>query len=228
MKVCARNRYPPPRLLTLVLEALLLVARGLGLGLFLAAPPGPMNAFIASESMKGFFHGWRTGLGALSSDMVWAALAWLGALTLFEPPPMRFGVHVAGGLLMAWFAWGAWRGARGLRDGAMVPAAPPVDPLRLHLHGYGKALALGLTNPYQIGWWLTAGAAFLGEFGWAILSGLFLGILLWITTFSAVVHHGTRRSRSFQRVVAYASAVGLAAFALWLEWGAVRLLPEVA
>jgi threonine/homoserine/homoserine lactone efflux protein len=212
-------------------EALLLLpfVRGLGLGFFLAAPPGPMNALIASESMKGFFHGWRTGFGALTSDMVWAALAWVGALTVFEPTPMRFAVHITGGALMGWFAWGAWKGAEKLRRRSTVDVTPPPEhSVKLHLHGYGRAFALGLTNPYQIGWWLTAGTAFITEFGWAILGGLFVGILLWITTFSASVHWGARRSRTFQLGVAYLSTVGLAAFAVWLEWGAVRLWPEVA
>lgn len=43
---------------------------GLALGLSLAAPPGPVNSVIASESLRSKIHGVSVGLGAMTADFV--------------------------------------------------------------------------------------------------------------------------------------------------------------
>ena len=55
------------------------LAVGAVFGLALAAPPGPMNAVIAEESVvRGWFAGVRAGLGAAIADVLFFALAYLG------------------------------------------------------------------------------------------------------------------------------------------------------
>ena len=62
--------------------ALVSVLAGAVFGLALAAPPGPMNAVIAEESVvHGWSAGFRAGLGAMSADAVFFVLALLGVVT---------------------------------------------------------------------------------------------------------------------------------------------------
>ncbi len=84
-------------------------AAGVVFGLALAAPPGPMNAVIAEESvLRGWRSGFLAGLGAMVADLCFLVLALLGAVTAVERvPPLRAGMVGVGGLLMLYFAYGA-------------------------------------------------------------------------------------------------------------------------
>ncbi len=84
-------------------------AAGVVFGLALAAPPGPMNAVIAEESvLRGWRSGFLAGLGAMVADLCFLVLALLGAVTAVERVPvLRAGMVGAGGLLMLYFAYGA-------------------------------------------------------------------------------------------------------------------------
>jgi threonine/homoserine/homoserine lactone efflux protein len=86
---------------------------GVVFGLALAAPPGPMNAVIAEESvLRGRLAGFRAGLGAMSADAVFLVLTALGVAAVVDRSPALRAVMVAGGgLLMLFFASGAARDA---------------------------------------------------------------------------------------------------------------------
>jgi threonine/homoserine/homoserine lactone efflux protein len=83
-------------------------------GLALAAPPGPMNAVIAEESvLRGWLAGFTAGLGAMTADIIFFLLALAGIVAFLENAPTVRAVMVAiGGILMLYFAVGALRGAR--------------------------------------------------------------------------------------------------------------------
>ena len=89
-------------------------AAGVVFGLALAAPPGPMNAVIAEESvLRGWGSGFKAGLGAMTADIVFLALALAGAVAVVErAPTLRNAMVAVGGLLMLYFAYGAARGAK--------------------------------------------------------------------------------------------------------------------
>ena len=82
---------------------------GVALGLSLAAPPGPMNAIIAEESvLRGWGSGVRAGLGAMTADAAFLVLALLGVVAVVQNAPTARGVLFGlGGLLMLYFAYGA-------------------------------------------------------------------------------------------------------------------------
>jgi len=91
------------------------LAAGAVFGLALAAPPGPMNAVIAEESvLRGWLAGFTAGLGAMTADAVFFVLS-LGGVVAFldEAPTVRAVMVGAGGLLMLYFAYGAARDLRG-------------------------------------------------------------------------------------------------------------------
>ncbi len=161
---------------------------GVAFGLALAAPPGPMNAVIAEESvLRGRLAGFRAGLGAMSADAVFLVLTALGvAAVVGRSPTLRAVMVAAGGLLMLYFAAGAARdalaaggsfgehapaGTEPVPDGssseaAAVDGAPTTDGAGRPAsapdsRGFRKAFVLALTNPYQVLFWLTVGVKLL-------------------------------------------------------------------
>lgn len=157
-------------------------------GLALAAPPGPMNAVIAEESVRnGWTAGFRAGLGAMAADATFFVLALLGLVGIVQRAPTIRGVMVGiGGGLMLYFAYGAARGAstfvragdRTSHDaGSATDRASDGEDHRAsdsegdHANdrtrnegtsrGFRKAFALAITNPYQLLFWLTVGVRLL-------------------------------------------------------------------
>jgi len=205
---------------------------GVVFGLALAAPPGPMNAVIAEESVVGgWWSGFRAGLGAMTADLIFLVLALVGVVAVVERvPAVRNGMVAVGGLLMLYFAYGALQGAgesfRSSTSGG---------------RGFTKAFALALTNPYQILFWLTVGVGLLApgqvdvlsyvtdalaglvvvETGDpALLVGLFAGILAWIVGFPAALSAAERRTEAVAPVVAALSAAVLALFGVYFLYDA--------
>jgi Putative threonine efflux protein len=82
---------------------------GVVFGLALAAPPGPMNAIIAEESVvRGWTAGFLAGLGAMTADIIFLVLAAFGVISIVERAPLlRAGMITLGGVLMLYFAYGA-------------------------------------------------------------------------------------------------------------------------
>lgn len=199
-----------------MIAALVSAFAGVVLGLSLAAPPGPMNAVIAEESvLRGWRSGFLAGLGAMTADACFFVLAFAGVVAVVREAPVVRGVMVGiGGLLMLYFAYGA------AKDATSTFTADAADE---DGKGFKKAFALAIMNPYQIIWWLTAGIGLLdpGTFdvlsgvpgnltvatgGPIIIVGFFAGIGCWITGFPAALSAAGKRVDSFAPAVAYVSA----------------------
>jgi threonine/homoserine/homoserine lactone efflux protein len=217
---------------------------GIVFGLALAAPPGPMNAIIAEESVvRGWVAGAVAGLGAMTADIVFFVLAFIGVATIVEEfQALRAAMIAVGGVLMLYFALDAAQSAQ-----TTLTGTDTVDDSR----GFQKALVLGLTNPYQILFWLTVGIALLEpgtidvltyvplagdalaglvviETGSvALLGGMFGGIVVWITGFPALLVFTDSRIDSMAPVVAVASAAILVGFGLFFLWDGLGTLFEL-
>ncbi|ELY59920.1 LysE family translocator [Natronolimnohabitans innermongolicus] len=205
---------------------------GVVFGIALAAPPGPMNAIIAEESVvRGFPAGVRAGFGAMTADVVFFVLALAGAVAVIDQyPAVRPFLYLVGGVLMLYFAVGAAREA----TSAASFTGENADASR----GFRKTFAISFTNPYQIGFWLTVGVGLL-ESGTldvfshvpavgasledvlvvqtgspALLAGFFGGIAIWIVVYPAALVAAGRRVDAFAPVVAAGSAAVLAGFGL--------------
>jgi threonine/homoserine/homoserine lactone efflux protein len=163
-----------------VFETLPTLAAGAVFGLALAAPPGPMNAVIAEESvLRGWLAGFKAGLGAGLADFAFFLLAVAGVVGFVQRyPTVQAVLFGFGGLLMLYFAYGAAIGARSSfapisvdgderssagsqtqSDDARTGTA--TDPVGHRATGFRRAFVLALTNPYQILFWLTAGVGLL-------------------------------------------------------------------
>lgn len=200
---------------------------GVLFGLALAAPPGPMNAVIAEESvLRGWSAGFRAGLGAMVADLCFFVLALIGLVTVIQRRPgVKTVMLAAGGLLMLYFAVGAVRDAQSFVDDETSTG-----------NGFRKALLLALTNPYQVAFWLTVGVGLLepGRLDVlaplpilgprlagtvvvrtgdpALIAGLFGGIVVWITGFPASLVRARRRVETLAPAVSWLSALLLAGF----------------
>ena len=146
------------------------LAAGVVFGVALAAPPGPMNAIIAEESvLRGWLAGFKAGLGAMSADAIFFVLAALGVVAFVERFPLiRAAMVGVGGLLMLYFAYDAATDVQSsFLDAAPDSAEADTDfNERVEADGNGatgfrKAFILALTNPYQILFWLTIGVGLL-------------------------------------------------------------------
>ncbi len=202
----------------MVLESLATAALGAVLGLSLAAPPGPVNAVIASNAVtKSWRSGFLVGAGALTADACFLLISVLahsviaGVRTLF---PI---IALIGAAVMAYFAWNAARAWH------RVPDATVSSP-EAHATSYVTGLTINLTSPYSILWWLTAGLALIDQLGPVVLMGFFAGVLLWITLFPFALRAAQRRFSQTYHVALVFSIVCLVAFAAWLAWSAVAAL----
>jgi len=190
---------------------------GLLLGYSLAVPPGPMNALIAAWSLRSFRHGFAVGAGAMSADflLMLLTLALYGVLRglgrqFFAP------FHAAGGLFFLYLAYKIGT-AKPPREGSAGGGHP--------LRGYLLGLSLGLINPYQVGWWLTAGLGSIAHFGVEWAAGLFFAILTWITAFPAAVRSGWRlNSRLTWLTIKFFSVTVLVAFGVLFIYTAASLV----
>lgn len=197
---------------------------GVVFGLALAAPPGPMNAVIATESvLRGWGAGFRAGLGAMVADVCFFLLALVGLVAFIQQSPgVRTALFAIGGLLMLYFAYGAVENARSFVDDDLEEGK-----------GFRKAFVLALTNPFQIAFWLTVGVGLLepGRLdvlaslpvvgsalaGRAVIQtgspvlivGLFGGVSVWISGFPVALVATRRRVEAMAPLVAWLSAAVL-------------------
>ncbi|MFB6253107.1 MAG: LysE family translocator [Halobacteriaceae archaeon] len=191
---------------------------GIILGLSLAAPPGPMNAIIAEQSVnKGWRAGFSAGLGAMSADFCFFVLALLGAVTVIQDHPQVQRIMIGfGGVLMLYFAYDALKNVR-----------LTIDSTSSESRGFQKTFILAITNPFQITWWLTAGLGLLEPQSFSLFQvtlpatngiltiiGFFTGILVWITVFPRLLQAVKQRITMLQKIIAYASALLLGGFGL--------------
>lgn len=182
---------------------------GLALGFSLTIPPGPMNALIASQSVRSRTEGFVTGLGAMTADLVLGLLVY-GLRSVFDLNGFLRIVYVVGTVVMAYFGYRLWV----RRD---ATSAPPASRTLT----FTQALGLGLSNPVQIVWWFTAGLAFAYLGGVALFLGLFAAIAVWIVVFPTLVHRGSRRYPAMGRWVSTISSGIMIAFAIYFAYLAI-------
>ncbi len=174
---------------------------GMLLGFSLTIPPGPMNALIVARSVRSARAGTLTGLGAMSADLVLGALVY-GLRTEVDLGSYFRPICALGALAMAFLGYRLIAGA------SRSASAPPKA-----LATFSQAFAVGITNPLQILWWLTAGLAFAYLGGILLFLGIFVAIAVWILAFPLAVHAGTRRFPRGERGITIASGAILFAFA---------------
>ncbi|HLI46775.1 MAG TPA: LysE family translocator [Geobacterales bacterium] len=162
-----------------ILELISSFIQGFLYGFSLAAPPGPMNALIANRSLLSFKTGFLTGLGAMTADFIFMIITYLAYDTVKAFPLVP--IYIIGGLYMLYLAISILKSKENLNENRKQTKAG---------NSFMTSLALGISNPYQILWWLTAGLSFIAIFGPMAVVGLFSAIAVWITIFPMSIRMG--------------------------------------
>ncbi|HTW39360.1 MAG TPA: LysE family transporter [Thermoplasmata archaeon] len=176
---------------------------GFALGFSLTIPPGPMNALIAAQSVRSLRSGIITGLGAMSADLILAVLVYSLRAEIPFGSIVRWVYLVGAGVMV-------FLGTRLL----LRPRTEETTP-DSHARTYTQGVLVGLSNPFQIVWWLTAGLAFAYLGGLLLFVALFAAVAIWVVAFPYALHLGTRRHPGVSRAVVYVSCAILFAFAVY-------------
>ncbi|GAB4534217.1 MAG: hypothetical protein Fur0018_23980 [Anaerolineales bacterium] len=128
---------------------LLYLLQGFGLGLPAAFMPGPLQAYLFSQTMK---NGWRRTLPAalapLLSDIPVVSLTLL--VTARLSPAVQRAIQVAGGLFLLYLAWGAFQTWRTYH--------PQEAPPEAERQSVWQAALINLLNPNPYLFWGLVGA----------------------------------------------------------------------
>ncbi|MGB9632718.1 MAG: LysE family translocator, partial [Chloroflexaceae bacterium] len=122
-----------------------LFARGVVIGLAIAAPVGPIGVLCINRTLRdGRMTGFVSGLGAATADLIYGTIAVLGLTALTGAlVGISFWTRLLGGLFLCYL---------GLRTLRARPAAarPAAGSARGLLRAYTSILLLTLTNPATI------------------------------------------------------------------------------
>ncbi|MEM0061324.1 MAG: LysE family transporter [Fervidicoccaceae archaeon] len=187
------------------------VLQGIALGISLAAPPGPVNAIIASKSLRSWKRGASVGFGALTADLIFMIMSvYLGYLI---PPKFMPAISLLGFAFLAWLAYGVLKSSASYTEKVKEKSGS----------SYFTGLAMGLTNPFQIMWWVTVGVSLVKSLGLQIFLGFVFGIASWVISFSYLINR-FGFSRKFAVAIKWFSFITLSAFSIYLLYTAVTLL----
>lgn len=172
---------------------MLLFVTGLGIGLIVSAPVGPVNLMTIQRAFKhGFGPGFSAGIGAVIADTLYAAIAAFGisAISHFLSGH-RAGIQLIGGLLLIGFGWLTLRTHPHL-DSASEPRQ---DVGTGALPSLLAAFAMTLTNPGAVLGFLAIFGS-LGDMAPAhddipgvlsLVAGVAVGALIWWAGVAALV-----------------------------------------
>ncbi|MEL9914609.1 MAG: LysE family transporter [Thermoplasmatales archaeon] len=172
------------------------------LGLSLAAPPGPVNAIIMNESSKSAFHGASVGAGAMTADAIFLVVLYFVKDSI--PHWIFKYLYIVGAAYMLFLATSVLR--------AKMPS-------RSQRGNYLVGISVGITNPFQIVWWVTVGLFLIEKLTFISVLFFFLGIATWITVFPITVY---RFGRDYTNVVKFVSFSVLVAFSALMIFYALQ------
>jgi threonine/homoserine/homoserine lactone efflux protein len=185
------------------------------LGVSIAAPPGPVNAAATYQVTKSWLAGELTLLGATTADAIFFVLTYFGLTSLIASGEARDLLFVVGGVFMLYIAYSTLRRAK------VKPASGPVRGGRFP---YLLGLTIGLTNPFQLAWWIAVGVGMISTFGLNIVAGFFAGIIAWTLFLSTILRAGLTRYQRIYPVLVYASGAILVLFGVWFLYSAISSL----
>ena len=174
------------KLKAVILNIIYLPLIGFVLGLSLAAPPGPVNAIIMNESSKSVLHGSSVGAGAMTADFIFLVLLYFGRVII---PEWTFKyLYLFGGVVMIYLSISVLR--------SRMPSKTPKG-------NYFVGLSMGITNPFQIVWWVTVGLFLIQRMTLLSVGGFFFGLLTWIVLFPYTMNRVGSRYSPLLRIFSF-------------------------
>jgi threonine/homoserine/homoserine lactone efflux protein len=206
-------------------EVVGLIAYGMGIGVALAAPVGPINIEIIRRGvLNGPRAGWFVGLGALTADTIFATLIVSGLTQIADRPALRVPLFAAGAAMLGYVGWTSL--AMALRSDIEV-----VDTARSGTRSYVTGFLMAALNPMGIVYWLSVGSALVAESvakvgesaSPVLVGGVFFGIFCWVTFLALLVRAGRRYVTG--HIMRWITGIGgavLLGFAAWFAIQAIR------
>ncbi len=199
---------------------------GFGLGFLVALQLGPMSLFLIRSTLR---RGWGVGLaigaGIAVVDALYAAAGAAGAASLLTIGPLRLILGLVGAAVLIVLGIRTLYSAFRVRQGLEVPSEV-ADPRRAFL----TSVAATASNPTTIASWAAifaaasvAGATDSSGGAVALVAGVALGSLAWVTVLATVI--AIVRRAAGERAIRTADAVagaGMLGFGCVLAYGSVR------
>jgi threonine/homoserine/homoserine lactone efflux protein len=197
------------------------LARGLIIGISIAAPVGPIGILCIRRSLRdGMWTGFSAGLGAATADSAYGAVAGFG-LTAISDLLLRhrFLIGTVGGGFLCYL------GARAILSRPVAESGPEEDSRAIFV--FASTLLLTLANPATILSFAAVFAAFgLGRtIDYSAAGSLVLGVFLgsafwWLVLSGGVTLVRNRVNSSWMQAVNRVSGALLIGFGLFTLWRA--------
>ncbi|EAC1338376.1 LysE family transporter [Campylobacter coli] len=186
---------------------------GVFLGFGVSVPFGPVNILILTYALKAFKNSIAVGLGAFSIDMLYLFLLQFGLLNFLDNVIfMRF-LAIFGFCFLTYMAYLMLRKKK---ESLNLEHKEFKESL---LKSYIKGIILNGSNPYVIGFWLSAtGIVLSNQHAYSTILGLVVAILFWIGALAFVV---ARYSHVFSAKVVFIINI---ISAIIIEYFALNLL----
>ncbi|EAH6943253.1 LysE family translocator [Campylobacter coli] len=185
---------------------------GVFLGFGVSVPFGPVNILILTYALKAFKNSIVVGLGAFSIDMLYLFLLQFGLLNFLDNVIfMRF-LAIFGFCFLSYMAYLMLRKKK---ESLNLEHKEFKESL---LKSYVKGIILNGSNPYVIGFWLSAtGIVLSNQHAYSTILGLVVAILFWIGALAFVVaKYSYLFSAKVIRIINIVSALIIEYFALSL------------
>ncbi|EGI5044411.1 LysE family transporter [Campylobacter coli] len=186
---------------------------GVFLGFGVSVPFGPVNILILTYALKAFKNSIVVGLGAFSIDMLYLFLLQFGLLNFLDNVIfMRF-LAIFGFCFLSYMAYLMLRKKK---ESLNLEHKEFKESL---LKSYVKGIILNGSNPYVIGFWLSATSVVLSsDHAYLMTLGLVVAILFWVSALAFVV---ARYSHVFSAKVVFIINI---ISAIIIEYFALNLL----
>lgn len=201
-----------------------LLFSGLGMGFAIVASPGAVTAKVIPRGLqRGFASAFVLQLGAVVGLAIWAVVAFIGSSIIARYPLLQLVLGIVGSSLLLYLGWDAVNSSRYTID---------IEEKATDNQGdFALGLALSLTNPLPLAFWLGFGNSITGRASAGVepfavfLIGFIASALLWSLLLAALLAWGGRFARpAVLQVVNRISGILLGFFALKLLWDTIHLI----
>lgn len=184
---------------------------GLFLGFGVSVPFGPINILILTYALKAFKNSIAVGLGAFSVDLLYLLLLQFGLLNFLDNVIFMRALAIFGFCFLSYMAYLMLK-----KKNEDLQLDQHKDFKESLLKSYIKGIILNGSNPYVIGFWLSAAGIVLNnQHAYSTILGLVVAILFWIGTLAFVVaKYSYLFSAKVIRIINIVSALIIEYFAL--------------
>ncbi|EPP7270824.1 LysE family transporter [Campylobacter coli] len=185
---------------------------GVFLGFGVSVPFGPINILILTYALKAFKNSIAVGLGAFSVDLLYLLLLQFGLLNFLDNVIFMRSLAIFGFCFLTYMAYLMLRKKK---ESLNLEHKEFKESL---LKSYIKGAFLNGSNPFVIGFWLSAaGIVLSNQHAYSTILGLVVAILFWIGALAFVVaKYSYLFSAKVIRIINIVSALIIEYFALSL------------